>query len=51
VGEDGTDGRGIAGVECRRADGRDWRWRVEYTDGTVDTNAGPCYREPAGPLD
>lgn len=50
AGEDGTDGRGIEDVDCRRGDDGRWRWRIEYSDGTVDDDAGPCYREQNGPL-
>ncbi|NUQ88915.1 MAG: hypothetical protein HOQ43_10685 [Glycomyces artemisiae] len=50
-GEDGADGRGIAenGQKCQppAVDGT-WRWHITYTDGTVDEDAGPCYRP--GPL-
>lgn len=46
-GADGTDGRGIAenGVQCQppAVDGT-WRWHITYTDGSVDEDAGPCYR-------
>lgn len=47
----GEDGRGIADVDCRRGDDGRWRWRIEYSDHTVDDDAGPCYREQQGPLD
>jgi hypothetical protein len=51
AGEDGTDGRGIEDVDCRRGDDGRWRWRIEYSDGSVDDDAGPCYREQNGPGD
>lgn len=36
-GVDGADGRGVASVVCI-----DGTWRVEYTDGSVDADAGDC---------
>lgn len=51
-GAPGVDGRGIAedGLKCQPpvVEGT-WRWHVTYTDGTVDEDAGPCYKP--GPLD
>jgi hypothetical protein len=46
----GPAGRGIADMECidENPDDPASRWRITYTDGTVDENAGPC-RGPAGP--
>lgn len=43
-GVDGKDGRGIQDQECEppAVEGT-WRWHVYYDDGTVDTDAGPCY--------
>lgn len=47
AGPAGADGRSISDVECRSGpDG--WRWTVTYSDGTVDEDAGPCYKP--GPL-
>jgi len=42
-GPTGPAGRGIADQECQ-ANGR---WRVTYTDGETDDDAGPCLAEPA----
>lgn len=41
-GATGADGRGIQDVECRETP-EGWRWWVEYSDGTTDEDAGPCY--------
>lgn len=45
AGRDGRDGRGVASVVCI-----DGTWRVEYSDGTVDSDAGDCTgdRGPTG---
>lgn len=42
-GPTGDPGRGIKDQQCQE----NGRWRVEYTDGTVDDDAGPCLPEPA----
>lgn len=44
TGATGPAGRGLTSVICVSG-----RWRVEYTDGTVDTDAGPC-TGPPGPV-
>jgi hypothetical protein len=43
AGPTGEPGRGIKDQHCQ-ANGR---WRIEYTDGTIDDDAGPCLPEPA----
>lgn len=47
-GEDGADGKPGRGIVSARCDPDTGRWRVEYSDGTVDEDAGPCTRK--GPL-
>ena len=42
-GPTGEPGRGIKDQHCQD----NGRWRVEYTDGTIDDDAGPCLPEPA----
>lgn len=48
-GDKGEPGRGIAEMECIDEDPADpaSRWRITYTDGAVDEDAGPC-RGPRG---
>jgi len=43
-GDTGPAGRGLASLVCLSGS-----WRVQYTDGTVDPNAGPC-TGPPGPI-
>jgi hypothetical protein len=38
-GQDGADGRSITNAECIADTGR---WRITYSDGDVDDDAGPC---------
>lgn len=38
-GSDGDDGRGIASAECDPATGH---WVITYSDGEMDSDAGPC---------
>ncbi|MGH8877441.1 MAG: hypothetical protein ACRD0P_08890 [Stackebrandtia sp.] len=38
-GADGNDGRGITSAECDPDTGR---WVITYSDGDVDSDAGPC---------
>lgn len=49
TGPTGPAGVGIAhdGTKCVKNDDGQWRWRIEYTDGSVDEDAGPCF-EPRG---